>query len=412
MTFTERAQFDDVAFSGDTQFFGTTFTGRARYSGATFARDAQFDEATFTSDALFGGAAFNGDAQFDRVAFHGNVEASGATFTGDAQFNEAVVAGSGTLFREATFHRGVRLRRAEFDKISNLGPLVCGARVTLDGALFQQPVTVEIAAAELSCVRTRWASTAVLHLRHTEVDLRNAVFELPVTIAAHASPFPSTRRGGDLIETVLSGRAPGVRLVSLGWVDAAHLELQDIDLSLCRIVGAVHLDQLKVDGWCTFATSPAGWSRRYPWRWTRRRTLAEESHWRVRSAHRPELARGWTVPSLPRKHQSWSRPQWRCCTGSCASRWRTGRTSQTRPTSTTASARCAAMTRPGPRGTVAASRVLGHLGIRPARHPRTRLAGRGHGCHSRGAHAVGATERGTKAGGHRDGARRGRKGHL
>ncbi|WP_331730532.1 pentapeptide repeat-containing protein [Streptomyces sp. NBC_01174] len=290
-TFAERAQFDNVTFTGDAQFWGATFTGSARYSEATFTRDAMFDLATFTDDALFDGVAFNGDAQFDRATFSGNVEFSGATFAGDAQFNEVVVASSGVLFREATFDKGVQLTRAEFTKVSHLGPLVCGAQVTLDGAAFQQPVTVEIAAAELSCVRTRWASTAVLHLRHTELDLRNAVLEFPVTIAAHANRFPSTRTGGDLSETVLSDQTSSVRLASLAGVDAAHLTLQDIDLSRCQLFGTVHLDQLKVDGWCTFATSPPGL------RWSRRRTLAEESDWRVRAANRPERARGWTVPT-------------------------------------------------------------------------------------------------------------------
>ncbi|MEV8426250.1 hypothetical protein [Streptomyces niveus] len=53
------------------------------------------------------------------------------------------------------------------------------------------------------------------------------------------------------------------------------------------------LDQLRVDGWCTFATAPAGWDRRFPWRWSRRRTLAEEHDWRARSRRR---SHGWTTP--------------------------------------------------------------------------------------------------------------------
>ncbi|GAB2900483.1 hypothetical protein GCM10027074_78210 [Streptomyces deserti] len=62
------------------------------------------------------------------------------------------------------------------------------------------------------------------------------------------------------------------------------LALHDIDLSTCRFAGAVHLDQLKVDGWCTFATTPTGWGWRFPWRWSRRNTLTEEHHRRVRTA--------------------------------------------------------------------------------------------------------------------------------
>jgi hypothetical protein len=170
--------------------------------------------------------------------------------------------------------------------------------VVLDGAVFDQPVTVEMAAREVSCARTRWASTATLHLRYAEVDLRDAVFEYPVLIAARPTPF-LLRKSADLLpETELPGLEPSVRLSTVGGVDAAHLALHDIDLSRCRFAGAVHLDQLKVDGWCTFATTPTGWGLRFPWRWSRRNTLAEEHHWRVRAARRPAQATalGWTSP--------------------------------------------------------------------------------------------------------------------
>ncbi|MEV5886654.1 pentapeptide repeat-containing protein [Streptomyces sp. NPDC052020] len=171
--------------------------------------------------------------------------------------------------------------------------------MVLDGAVFQQPVTMEIAARRVSCARTRWASTATLHLRYADLDLRDAVFEYPVVVAARPDPFhfPDTDRSLREAGARLSGREPGVRLTSVGGVDAAHLALYDVDLSGCRFAGAVHLDQLRVDGWCTFAITPAGWSRRFPWRWSRRATLVEEHHWRVRTARRPALALGWTDPS-------------------------------------------------------------------------------------------------------------------
>ncbi|WP_308427891.1 pentapeptide repeat-containing protein [Streptomyces roseolilacinus] len=176
--------------------------------------------------------------------------------------------------------------------------MACGERLVLDGAVFQQPVTVEIAARQVSCARTRWASTATLHLRHAELDLRDAVFEYPVLVAARPTPFPLPGSADSLPETELSGRDPGVRLASLGGADTAHLALHDIDLSGCRFAGAVHLDQLKVDGWCTFATTPTGWGRRLPWWWSRRNTLTEEHHWRVRAARDPgrATALGWAPP--------------------------------------------------------------------------------------------------------------------
>ncbi|GAA3500077.1 hypothetical protein GCM10019016_071820 [Streptomyces prasinosporus] len=225
--------------------------------------------------ARFSEAFFSGDADFNGASFSGTVCFSGVSFSGDAGFN------------------GVR-----FEAASHLGPLVCDKQVILDGAVFQQPVTLEIAARQVSCARTRWVSTATLHFRYAEVDLRDAVFEYPVLVAARPTPFALSSSGRMSPETELSGLEPGVRLASVGGVDAAHLALHDIDLSRCRFAGAVHLDQLRVDGWCTFATTPTGRSRRFPWRWSRRNTLIEEHHWRVRAARRPDRATalGWTSP--------------------------------------------------------------------------------------------------------------------
>ncbi|MEU9580511.1 pentapeptide repeat-containing protein [Streptomyces chilikensis] len=248
--------------------------GDARFEGAVFSGDARFSRASFSGEARFEGATFFGDALFDGVTFSGPARFGGARFFGDVTFGEA-----------------------RFEGTPRLGPLACGKRVVLDGAVFQRPVTVEIAARRTSCVRTRWASTATLHLRHTELDLRDAVLEYPVLVAARPDPFP-LGRGDSLPEAELSGEEPGVRLVSVGGVDAAHLALHDIDLRRCRMAGAIHLDQMKVDGWCTFATTPPGWNRRFPWRWSRRNTLAEEHHWRVRTAGRSDRAAalGWGTP--------------------------------------------------------------------------------------------------------------------
>ncbi|WP_258177221.1 pentapeptide repeat-containing protein [Streptomyces solincola] len=206
------------------------------------------------------------------------------TFSGDTHFGDAVFTGH------------LRFDRARFETASRLGPLVCNWDVVLDAVVFDQPVTVEIAVRNVSCWRSRWVSTAVLHLRYAEVDLGDAVWEYPVVIAARPDPFSRSYALGSLSEGALSGQEPGVCLRSLGGIDAAHLALYTFDLSVCRFAGAVHLDQLRVDGWCTFATAPAGRGSRFPWRWSRRNTLVEEHHWRVRTARRPALARGWTTP--------------------------------------------------------------------------------------------------------------------
>ncbi|MFF3275873.1 hypothetical protein ACFYWU_33780 [Streptomyces chrestomyceticus] len=60
--------------------------------------------------------------------------------------------------------------------------------------------------------------------------------------------------------------------------------MTDVDLSQCRFAGAVHLDQLRMNGGTAFARPPPlGWHRHglVPLRWSRRRLLAEEHHWRA-----------------------------------------------------------------------------------------------------------------------------------
>ncbi|MFE1891718.1 pentapeptide repeat-containing protein [Streptomyces microflavus] len=306
VTFTSNAGFGGVTFTSDAVFNEATFTSNARFDRATFTGDARFDWATFTSEAWFRRATFTRDPRFDWATFTGNARFDEVTFTSDARFDWATFTGdvwfrratftSDARFNGATFTSNARFDRARFETTSRLGPLVCGEKVVLDGAVFDQPVTVEMAAREVSCARTRWASTATLHLRYAEVDLRDAVLEYPVLVAARPDPFPSLYSRDPLSEAELSGREPGVRLMSVGGVDAAHLALHTIDLSMCRFAGAIHLDQLRVDGWCTFATTPTDQGRRFPWRWSRRNTVSEEHHWRVRTARRPARGHGWTTP--------------------------------------------------------------------------------------------------------------------
>ncbi|WP_415940316.1 hypothetical protein [Streptomyces sp. 039-1] len=83
-------------------------------------------------------------------------------------------------------------------------------------------------------------------------------------------------------------------MASLRGVDAAHLVLADVDLSECLFTGTVHLDQLGLEGACSFAKVPSRtrWRRWHPLRFTERRTLAEEHHWR---ANRPTAPQGWNV---------------------------------------------------------------------------------------------------------------------
>ncbi|MGW6026570.1 hypothetical protein [Streptomyces sp. NPDC055099] len=155
-------------------------------------------------------------------------------------------------------------------------------------------MTLSFAARRLECRRTRWSATAEIRLRYATVGFAHAVFEYPLTIAAEPDPFVLAD-GSELADTALaSASGPDVRLASLRGVDAAHLVLADVDLSGCLFAGTVHLDQLRLEGACTFDTTPPAvrWRRWPPVRFTERRVLAEEHHWR---ASQPRSVRGWNV---------------------------------------------------------------------------------------------------------------------
>jgi hypothetical protein len=64
------------------------------------------------------------------------------------------------------------------------------------------------------------------------------------------------------------------RLLSVRRADVAGLQLADVDLRACRFAGVHNLDRLRIEGAPLFART-AGW-----WR-ARRKTLAEEQHWRA-----------------------------------------------------------------------------------------------------------------------------------
>ncbi|MGQ7754409.1 pentapeptide repeat-containing protein (plasmid) [Streptomyces sp. WC2508] len=223
----------------------------------------------------FEGAQFSAIADFRRVQFSGGADFSGAQFSDGAWF-------SGAQFSSIADFSGV-----QFAAVPQLGPLVCAGSVDLSGAVFGVPVTLEIAARELRCERTRWESTATIRLRYATADLGHAVLSSPVAVTAHPAPYVDGLVHVD--ESLLAGCRDGVRVTSIQGVDAAHLVLTDTDLTNCLFSGAFHLDQLRLEGRTAFAPTPTGWHRRgiRLTRWTRRRTLAEEHHWRAQTAGQP-----------------------------------------------------------------------------------------------------------------------------
>ncbi|WP_329472913.1 pentapeptide repeat-containing protein [Streptomyces sp. NBC_01723] len=327
-TFERGAGFESATFKGDAGFESATFKGYAVFRSAAFEGDAMLQSATFKADAIFESATFKGYAGFQLAAFEAGAGFRSATFGDYAGFESAIFKGEagfqlaafkgGAGFQLAAFEGGAGFRSAvfegyagfesaifkgdavfesaTFEEADQFGPLVCAGRVVLSGAKFGGPVTLSFAARRLECRRTRWSSTAEIRLRCTTVDFAHAVFEYPLTIAAEPAPFVLTN-GLQLSEDSLSNLTGSeVRVASLRGVDAAHLVLADLDLSGCLFSGTVHLDQIRLEGACTFDTAPTPvWRIWPPVRFTERRVLAEEHHWR---ASQPRAVRGWNVAVL------------------------------------------------------------------------------------------------------------------
>ncbi|MGW3829239.1 pentapeptide repeat-containing protein [Streptomyces sp. NPDC005071] len=292
-TFRGTAVFQSAAFQRDARFESATFQGASTFKSATFSAVPEFGWATFERDAWFESATFERDAWFESATFQGAAVFESATFQGAAGFKSATFQGD-ARFGSTTFQGDARFEQVVFERAASLGPSVCAGRVVLSGAVFSGPVTLSFAARRVECRRTRWSSTAEVRLRYATVDFADAVFEYPLTIAAEVDPFVLPN-GQPVAEQTLAGAPDAtVRMASLRGVDAAHLVLADVDLSGCLFTGTVHLDQLRLEGTCSFDKVPPGthWRRGRPVRFTQRRTLAEEHHWR---ANQPEAVPGWNV---------------------------------------------------------------------------------------------------------------------
>ncbi|MGA6160612.1 pentapeptide repeat-containing protein [Stenotrophomonas sp. NPDC087984] len=295
------AFFSYAEFEGTAEFTGAIFKYRAEFFGTHFDV-GWFSGAEFHGDAMFGGAVFDGDAGFLEAEFKGRAWFHGAKFgvdEGETFFDGAKLRGPSN-FEEAEFGgTGVSFYRAVLEQTTKFGPLVCEGPLVFKDAVFGAAVTIEAATPLLLCNRTRWASTAALRLRYAEVFLDDAIMEYPVSISPLSRPISL---GPDQSEPDMGDTR--VKIESLSGVDAAHLFLNNVDLTDCRFVGTIHLDQLRMEGRCVLPEVPSRRRRhhRRQWQvhWTPRRTVAEEQHWRAARRSRVD---GWV--SAPRGVEIW-----------------------------------------------------------------------------------------------------------
>src|SRR6266540_2648615 len=295
------AWFDRARFGDGTRFAETTFGGDARFASATFGGEAWFVGARFGGEAGFARATFRGDASFAEAKFEGHTGFGGTIFEDSAAFNQATFkrnAGFGgatfqgvAWFGEATFKGEAWFAGATFERARTLGPMQASGQVMLDDAIFRQRVRVEIAAAQVTCRRTRFLEGGDLRLRWAQILLDDADFAAPSILSA-ARPFLNLDE-----QQFVTGwqQAPGPPrldgqpwLASLRRADVAGLALGNVDLQVCYFADAHNLDRLRLESGKRFAATPewkaveTGWAWPPLWWWTRRLVLAEEHQWRAR----------------------------------------------------------------------------------------------------------------------------------
>jgi uncharacterized protein YjbI with pentapeptide repeats len=279
-SFHEHAGFGEARFQGLAQFLSVDFEGGAGFGEARFQDRARFSGATFQRTVWFDGASFQGGAEFDGASFEDRARFSGVSFQGE------------TGFGRVRFQGVAEFGGASFERATHLGPLRA-RQLVLDGAVFGARVQLDITAAALCARRARFPAGVHLRLRYATVHLDDADLAAPAILAGVPSPFPELGRHQELWDTRGWERLPPgprqqrwrPRLLSIRRADVAGLRLADVDLRACRFAGAHNLDRLRIEGAPLFARTP-GW-----WR-ARRKTLAEEQHWRTTRQGR-WLPGGW-----------------------------------------------------------------------------------------------------------------------
>ena len=283
----DEALFTGAKFIGLTSFTIAKFTGVAMFNGATFSRGADSSGATFT------GASFSRDADFTGVSFRGNAKFDDATFGAKADFNRV------------TFSRDAHFDRAKFEVATEFGQFDASDRLSLDEAVFLQRVKIKATALCASFTGAEFRRGADIRLLSAEVWLDDTDFaEASLFAALPAQVIPEGGKedaapGAEMPADVktrsrMSGEPAGKfgpRVLSLRGSRLASLTLSEVDLRECRFADAHGLDDLRLER-VEFPRPPDGWQwvRGWPMRWTRRRTIAEEHHWRGWDQGRPPTA--------------------------------------------------------------------------------------------------------------------------
>ncbi|MFJ8718587.1 pentapeptide repeat-containing protein [Streptomyces violaceus] len=303
-----RGKFHEARFWRSTDFTGSEFSLLTSFTKSTFHSHADFKSASF-SDATFQWVTFHGEVSFGRAKF-GRGMFSQSSFLNNAHFGYTHFEGA-SYFTETSFMKSVSFRgskfdshahfvRTKFEEVTRFGPMLCRGSLILNGTSFSKAVIIELAARSVSFHQTHWASTGLLRIRHADVDMSHAVFSSSIILSSATEQF-TTGEAAVLDDSSLLGEPePAARVTSLRGVDAGQLLLNDVDLSGCNFGGAMHLDQLRLEGECKFGRAPTGihidgWRIT---RWSPRRVVLEEQIWRAAGSR----SHGWVGGSASNTH--------------------------------------------------------------------------------------------------------------
>lgn len=210
-TFSGKASFIQATFAKGASFNRVTFSKTAGFTGAAFSAHAGFDAAKFAEAASFLDASFYRGAQFrgttfaDRAGFAGVCFYDSAGF-GGAEFHE------GVLFAAATFSEDVKFAGVEFSGATGFGGATFSGYASFAGATFSGDFVdfSNVRARSLSWTRTRWSAGVVdmSGLAAIDIDLEAAVFEVPMRLDLAAAEVAARRlRSVGRLHLVAAGAA-------------------------------------------------------------------------------------------------------------------------------------------------------------------------------------------------------------
>lgn len=173
--------------------------------------------------------------------------------------------------QEAWFAQSVEIEEATFQLARQIGPFSVASRLNLNGSVFDERVSIEAKAKQVSARATVFADGARLYLDGAEVDLERADLGRAPTLA-----------GG-------SDRQSAPKLLTLSGAQVAGLSLSGVNLENCRFFRAHGLETLSIGPNCRWRRTPD----RH--RCIDREMLAEEYYWRCKRDSRryPRLARAF-----------------------------------------------------------------------------------------------------------------------